>query len=475
MKQNLKRLLALMFVVGLTANCAAFSLLGPFDTWQVVRIGYNPEGEDIGGPMNINQEYRRNVRTVFYGFENTFTDFFGPTGVSAVDQAFAVFNALTNASMMSSNLNEYPMNTLRYNYQAQALGLLDLKSITMAALMEQQGVASSERYTWTLRARRDNPQPVVYTVIKRNFDPVAPYAYSSYVNGVLYTYSIEEFTQPDFADAVEIRVDPLQTAVSVADTLGGLFPIAGATDLGSYFTGLTRDDVGALRFLYHPNNQNIESLPANSLALSQASGGSVWTPVDGTTTNGGTATAVNRAIRPGVDKVTFVRGNYDSILGAFVTTITNAYTDQYYDSNNVLRSQSVARVISQPDILFRAEDLGLSDGYYPFYFRRTVTSGWINNGLQANAGPGQIDNQVVFSFSNIGPFIINSGSFLDEFNNSGTGFVWGSYDGTTNEPVVYPNGSIHDLAQQIQFGSFAPDGSPWTIPNSSTNVTTTAQ
>ena len=475
MKQNLKRISALMFVVGLAVKSGAFSLLGPFDTWQVTRIGYNPEGGDTGGPMNINQEYRRNVRTVFYGFEDTFTEFFGSKGVSAVDQAFAVFNSLTNASLMSSNLNEYPMNTLRYNYQAQALGMLDVKSITMAALIEQLGVASSERYTWTLRARRETPPPVVYTVIKRNFDPVAPYGYSSYVNGVLYTYSIEEFTQPDWADAVEIRVDPLQTAVTVADTMGGLFSTASALDLGSYFTGLTRDDVGALRYLYLPSNRNVESLPANSIALSQSTGGgSVWTPVDGTATNGATATAVNQAARPGVDKITFVRGNYDSILGAFTTTITNAYTDQYYDSNSVLRSQSVARVITQPDFLFRAADLGVADGYSPIFFSRTDIS-WVNNGQQGNGGPGQIDGPVVFSFSNIGPYIINSGSFLDEFNNSGVGFVWGSYDGTTNEPVTYPNGSFNDLVQQIQFGSFGPDGSAWTIPNSSTNVTTTAQ
>jgi hypothetical protein len=478
MKQHVKRLLSMVFVVGLAVKCAAFSLLGPFDTYQVVRIGYNPLNTDIGGPMNLGEEYRWNVKTIYYGFDSSFINYFGAKGTSAVEQAVAVFNALPAVSTTSTNLSEFPMSSLRYNYQAQALNLLDVKSLTMACLLEEMGVTSSERYTWTLRVRNENP--LVYTVIKRNFDPVT-WQPSSYVNGVLFTYSIQEFTGPVFADAVESRVDPLQTAVTVADTMGSLYNAsASAFEAGAYFTGLTRDDIGGLKYIYRPDNYNWETLPPNTLGQLGGGGGGAWVPIGGTETGTNAPSAVNQAIRPGVDKISFVRGNYDSLIGTFVAT-TNFYTD-YYVSNSVLRGQSVARAILQPDILFLAEDLGLAEGYYPNTIRRTVTAGWGNNaainGQAAWAGPGQITPQVRISYNNIGPFIINTtGGFLDEYNNAGIGFVWGSYDGTTNEPVVFPNGSsIGELEQQILFGSGSgsgPDGSAWTIPNSTVTTNST--
>jgi hypothetical protein len=477
MKQHVKRLLSMVFVVGVAIKCSAFSLLGPLDTWQVQRIGYNPYNTDIGGPMNLGEEYRWNVRTIYYAFDPSYIEYFGPKGVAAVDQAFAVFNALTNVSAMSSNLSEYPMSTLRFNYQASALNLVDIKSITMAAILEEMGVTSSERYTWTLRARGGTP--VGYSVIKRNFDPVTRQP-SSFVNGVLYTYTIQEFQNPDVADAVESRVDPLQTAVSVADTMGSLFPTSvTAADFGAYFTGLTRDDVGALRYLYNPSNRNAETLPPNTLfQASGGSGGGAWVPVGGTGTNT-TTTGVNQASRPGVDKITFVRVNYDPLLGTSIAT--NVYTDNYYLPNSdTLRSQTVARVITEPDILIIAEDLGVTI-YVPALFRRTDTGGWGDNSAinssAALAGPGQIAPPIELAFSKVGPYILNSaGGFLDEYNNAGVGFVWGSYDGTTNEPVVFPDGtSVSALSQQLLFGSFGPDGSAWTIPNSTviTNSTET--
>jgi len=458
-------------MLGMVAKCAAFSMLGPFDSWQVPRIAYNPYGGDIGGPMNLGEEYRWNVKTLYYGFDSSFLNYFGTQGTNAVEQAIAVFNALTNVSAMSADLSEYPMDTLRINYQAQALNIIDLKSMTMAMILEELGVTSSERYTWTIRGRRDNP--VLYSVIKRNFDPVTLQP-SSYVNGVLFTYLIQEFQNPDVADALEIRVDPLQLATTVADTMGGLFPTTlDAFYEGAYFTGLTRDDVGALRYLYRPDNYNIETLPANTFA--QAGAGSPWVPV-GSTSGGGTV-GVNQAIRPGVDKITFVRGNYDSLIGSFIAT-TNIYTD-YYVSNSVLRSQTVARAILQPDFLFLAQDLGVAGGFAPVATRRTDTGGWINNsGINSQAalaGPGQITSQVDILFSQVGPYFLNAQTdFLDEFNNVGDGFAWGLYDGTTNTPVVFPNGaSIFDLEQQILYGGFAQDGTPWTVPDSFIIVTNT--
>ena len=153
------------------------------------------------------------------------------------------------------------MEAQRYNFRAQALSLTDLKSVALNFIIEQMGLAEPDRYTWTLRERAVGnggcPADVGYAVIKRNFE-VSPTAVdqlqaSSYVNGTLYSYRITEFCQntPFLADAVEFPVDPL------ANTLTAV--ASGAISVGSFFTGLTRDDVAGLRYLLRANNFNVET------------------------------------------------------------------------------------------------------------------------------------------------------------------------------------------------------------------------
>src|SRR6185312_11240877 len=93
--------------------------------------------------------------------------------------------------------------------------------------------------------------------VKRNFDvvPSAPNQYqnSSYVNGVLYSYWIEEAcTGTPTADAIEFPVDPLQSPYSaVADY--DSFEYRGL-EAGMFYTFLTRDDIGGLRYLIRTND-----------------------------------------------------------------------------------------------------------------------------------------------------------------------------------------------------------------------------
>jgi len=96
------------------------------------------------------------------------------------------------------------------------------------------------------------------------------------------------------ADAVEFPIDPLSdTFTAVAD--GALAP-------GAFYTGLTRDDAGGLRYLLTTNNINYETLLSG---------------VHGTGANAGSF--VNGALRHGVDKITFVRVNgYDPMMGHFL-------------------------------------------------------------------------------------------------------------------------------------------------------------
>lgn len=426
----------------------AFSILGPDDTWQIPRIGYNPLNTDVGSAKNLGEEYRWNIRTITYGFDQSFRDYFGERGMDEVRKAIAILNALPPVSKMSSNLSEFSTDTRRVNNQAAALFLLDLKSEVLGALVEEMGLASSERYTWCLRDRRDIGGGVIqYLVIKRNFDPVT-WTHSSFVNGTLYTYGIFEFVSPDWADALEFPVDPAAIGfTSVSSAADGL--VSGFLNFGDFFTGLTRDDVGGLRYLYRPLNYNTEGLVFSN---SVSSGGIPWTPVGGSGTN-----FINEALRPGVDKITFVEGKNDSEFGPFIP-VTYTYRD-YYVTNNHLLKQSLRATLNRPDIIFSADDLEpLSTGGSPVIFRRTDTSGWANNsalnGQAGRAGPGVIQPQIEITINTIGPHLFNYDfpdgiDFLFEENGS-AGFNWGSFDGTTNAPVVYPVGStIEALEQQV--------------------------
>lgn len=254
-----------------------FSLLGPLsanpggEAWQTVELGYNL-GADVGTPKNLTEEYRWNTPIITYGFENAFINYFGTEGIAAIEAAIAVYNDLPDLSTLNQDLREYPLvdpvtgavttfrNSRRVNYTAQALNLLDMKSYTMGALAEQLGLAAPERWTWTLRARTQvGPLPVTnYFTIMRNFDPVT-YMPSRYVNGSRYTYSIVELDNPRRNFPLESPADPeslLYSYSSVANTIDGDF--LGLT-LGSFFTYLTRDDIGGLRYIYDRENLNYES------------------------------------------------------------------------------------------------------------------------------------------------------------------------------------------------------------------------
>jgi len=157
----------------------------------------------------------------------------------------------------------------------------------------------------------------------------------------------------------------------------------------------------------------------------------------------------NVALRQGIEKVTFIRRNYDSLLGQFFAPITNYYTSTIVTNNTVVQ-QRIRRIVTQPDILFSASDLTAPFPYIPTVTRSTPIYG--TNGVLPNlAGPGTIEGLVNVQFNKVGPIYLN-GSYpfaIDELS-SVLDFVWGSFDGTTNAPVVYPTGtSIYNLENQV--------------------------
>ncbi|MGN6553358.1 MAG: hypothetical protein ACTHLW_06515 [Verrucomicrobiota bacterium] len=458
MSSSLKKALFFLPLIAVLESASAFSLLGPFASWQTTTLGYQVDA-DIGGPMNLTEEYRWNIKTISYGFDRTFIDYFGQRGVEEVNKAIAILNNLPAVSKMSPYLTEFPLDSRRENSRAVALNLIDLKSEALALLVEEMGLADPDRYTWCLRTRQTFPGDIIdYAVIMRNFDPVT-WSPSKYVNGTLYTYTVyDDYYGTDLADAVESTVDP-EAPVGTAVASHGI-------SYGQFYTGLTRDDVGGLRYMLRKNNYNYENLLTNMVP--STGGGGPWTPVVviGTNNTGtnfiGTNVLVTTALRPGVEKILFKQMKNFAGIGLFVAQ-TNQYTDVYVTDNGrgkaKLVKQKVERDMPVPDIIFAAEDLGDVLGY-PLLARRTDTAGWANNaslnsnvGGGANSGPGVIQPPIIISFNNVGPFNINENpGFVDEAT-AFSGFVWGSFDGTTNEPVVYPNtASVEALENEVLSG-----------------------
>lgn len=269
----------------------AFSLGGPLagepggEDWQTIRLGYSVADTGLNGaimsPKNLSHEYRRNVPVLRYAFDSTFINYFGTNGIAAVEAAFTVMNSLPNVGSLSRTLAEYPLDdpltgatttfrdSRQMNYTAEALNLLDLKSQTLGFLVEQLGLVSPERFTWTLRSREitgDNPPITNYSTIMRNFDPVTLQP-SAYVNGNRYTYEILEFANPDSTHAWEFPADP-ESALYAFSSVANIFGADGEGPIfGVFYTYLTRDDIGGLRYIYHPDNLNYESFEPGTQML----------------------------------------------------------------------------------------------------------------------------------------------------------------------------------------------------------------
>jgi hypothetical protein len=240
---------------------------------------------------------------------------------------------------------------------------------------------------------------------------------------------------------------------------------------GEFYTGLTHDDVGAIRFLLRPDNFAAEGMPPDVERGTGTSSMSPWIPYNtlsnilagqtnitiptqpGTTNATGTnrANFVVQAVRPGLNKITFRRGNYDSLIGQPFITVTNQWTDRYI-SNGIPQTQPLQRVVAQPDILFICRDLGLVDNLYPTISGRSSTTNWISNdalnGVSGQGGPGIITPPVGVFFSDQLPYFLNQAPFVTEGGTLFGSGVWGSFDGTTNPPVIFPkylNLTLKDL------------------------------
>ncbi len=465
-----------------TARVGAFSLVGPYATWQVFEIGYNLPGDGAqNGVMNINEGYRQTVPILTYGYDATFLKYFGTNGVAAVEAAIQVFNDLPAADAMTPDLSEFPLKTLRINRTSEAAGLLDVKTATAGVLLLQLGLTAPERYVWTIRSRY---VPVaepssIYSVIQRNWDPITRNP-SSFINGDLYTYVITQiYANPNAWEAVQVPVDPSADGIT---TLAGYMGFAGGfingngANLGAgvFFNALTRDDAGGLRHLYESKNYAVEPLAADVIAgaggggavSGGGSGEAPWLPVTTiTVVTNGTTTVTNNvaprvvtALRPGIGKITFKRVDYDSLLTTTRVPYQVTWTDRYV-TNGIVRGQQVSRLITRPDLIFRAADLGVGPPNPGLneYTRNLINESTLNTtaGNGEVDGPGIVQLPMEYVFGNAGRYLLNfapSGQGVGESDASG-GFSWGSFDGSTNPPVLFPDGlSVQALEQMVLNG-----------------------
>jgi hypothetical protein len=200
-------------------------------------------------------------------------------------------------------------------------------------------------------------------------------------------------------------------------------------------------------------------------------------PICFTTTAGGGTNGPG--LYQGIGKLQFVSAPYDSLLGQTFQPVTNTYT-MIMITNSQAVKQTFQRVAYGPDIIFSAWDIttpnitpeiGLSDANRNIQFN-------VNNILPALAGPGTINPvpAATISLNKVGDVFLNTwaglitNAFLigpSEFTQSSDLLAWGSFDSSTNAPVVYPNGtSIQNLENQILVQlSFSPSVTNSTLLN----------
>jgi hypothetical protein len=160
------------------------------------------------------------------------------------------------------------------------------------------------------------------------------------------------------------------------------------------------------------------------------------------------------SLRRGIEKITFVKTAYDSLLGRFYAPQTNFFTMTAV-TNSTNWVQTYQRVANVPDFLFSARDL-MPGPAQPVDQGSEVTRGISfnsANALAGLAGPGTIDPPTLITFNNSGPIYYNVATnhlyALDELGRFQYP-MWGSFDDSTNAPVVYPNGtSIASLESQM--------------------------
>lgn len=155
-------------------------------------------------------------------------------------------------------------------------------------------------------------------------------------------------------------------------------------------------------------------------------------------------------LRQGLGKISFVRHDYDSLLGRFFYPITNFFKMVAYTNNGPV-VQQFQRVVTRPDIVIASRDLLNAIPDVPVVDSTAASAPLFNgtNGIPGLAGPGTLEGPMTLTFNQSGPVRLNSGIVFGDEVSSILWFTWASFDGSTNAPTLFGGGTIQDLLNQI--------------------------
>jgi hypothetical protein len=184
------------------------------------------------------------------------------------------------------------------------------------------------------------------------------------------------------------------------------------------------------------------------------------------------------ALYGGVERITFIQKDFDSLLSRFFIPVTNEYVLNEL-TNNMLVPNRIQRVAATPDFLITARDLspGPAADIVVNADARNMNFN-VNNIYPGLAGPGTIEPPTTLTFNKASPIYANYAAALNVVVSTNGGWlnisdqtpwvIWASFDGTTNPPTVYPNDvSINDLQNLLtiqvtpQFLPDATEGQPY--------------
>ena len=159
---------------------------------------------------------------------------------------------------------------------------------------------------------------------------------------------------------------------------------------------------------------------------------------------------------PSLEKQTFTYLIPNSTQAATNATLPSYEYNVDYVEEGVRRTGTFIKFFTRPDILFSAMNAPptiTSTNSAP----ASVVNNNAINGLQTVGlnGPGviQASGNMVFGFNKLGlHWDLNPTFFLNEENQE-PGWIWGHYDGSMGEPMVFPDSqTIRDLERQIYSG-----------------------
>lgn len=463
-----KSALICVFLIGSAASCFSFTMLGTPAGWQTTRIGYQTIWNgvtDLGAPMNLGNEYRITQKIITYGYTPEFVNWYGQRGMDEIDEAVTMLEDLGDLSVIDPNA--FPLQASRFHASAFQLELVDLKSSVLQKLVELAGLGNPERFVFCLRNLEGTAPNIVYSVIQRNFDPIT-YKPSSYINGHLYTY-VNIFDDTTIAYPIIVTVDPLAEQASPVAAESSRANLA-----GTYYANLTRDDVGGLKYIYSNSNWNVQTLPTGSASssgglgvIAQNGSSNAWSPVLPNLTNTVATIStnlVNQGLRPGIGKLDFEKVEYDQTFGEFIPV--SVRESDLVITNGFQTRQIIERALDDaPDLTFSAQDL------LTLYDRSAIsyTNFDAISAVAGDSGPGSVNFPYTMSFSSEASLLINAFPFNQDEEDAVRSPIYGSFDGSTSEPFVYPDTESLERIQSA-LSSSSGEGISW-VPVPALNLT----